>query len=176
MEYAILLTAAREAVGIQQRKAKKMKKTIVIIAVAGLAMAFMLPGCGSSPSSVAKKFANAVIQRDTEAALKRYYTSAMTDEEIKSLKEKLEIVGGAINDNTLKASVYRERIVVAGEKDGYQIVNGKKITKDEANVVIQFVKDKVKRVDGMKIDLLKVDGAWLVRDSGPEFNLDISDK
>ena len=151
-----------------------MKKTMM--ALAGLAMAFVLAGCGGSPSSVAKKFANAVIQRDTEAALKRSYTSAMTDEEIKSLKEYIEKKGKDIDDYKLEASVYRETIHVAAEKDEYKIVNGEKITNDKSNVIIQFVKGKDKKAEGLEIDLLKVDDAWLVRDFKSASDLDTSDK
>lgn len=151
-----------------------MKKTMM--AVAALAMVFVLAGCGGSPSSVAKKFANAVIQRDTEKALACYYTSAMTGNQIKALKEHIEEVGKDINDYKLEATVYGERILVPREDDEYRIVNGKKITKDKAQVAIQFVKGKDKKAEGFTIDLLKVDGSWLVEDFDRTSSLDTSDK
>ena len=65
----------------------KMKKTI--IAVAGLAMAVVLTGCGGSPKGVAEKFADAVIKRDAEKAVKLTLVSRVGSEnDIKKFRER----------------------------------------------------------------------------------------
>ena len=152
-----------------------MKKIMMVVASA--AMAVVLTGCGGSPASVAAKFADAVIQRDVDVALKYFYTSAMTKGEIKSLKnDQVDALGKKIDDNKLEATVYRERISIAGEYEGYKIVNGEKINGDKAEVIIQFVRGKDKKADGMKVDLIKVDGDWRVVAFEPETDLDTSDR
>ena len=152
-----------------------MKK--IMLAVASVAITVVLTGCSRSPSSVAEKFANAVIQRDTEVAVSYYFTAAMTPQEIKSLRDdQIEKLGKAIDDNKLEASTYMERILVANENSGHKIINGKKVTEDTADVTIQFVKGKDKKSDGMKVDLVKVDGAWRVLKFKPTSGLDTTGK
>ncbi len=152
-----------------------MKK--IMLAVASVAITVVLTGCSRSPSSVAEKFANAVIQCDTEDAVSYYFTAAMTPEEIKSLKDdQIGKLGKTINDNKLEASTYRERILVASENSGHKIINGKKVTEDTADVTIQFVKGKDKTPDGMIVDLVKVDGAWRVLKFKSESGLDTTSK
>ena len=138
-----------------------MKK--MTIAVVGLAVAVVLTGCGGSPKSVATKFADAVIQRDTEKAADLSIVSVVGSEsDIKKAKEKIEALGKEINDDKLEAEAIREIISVPSEDSGYKIVNGVKVTRDEAEVVVQFVKGKDKKGEGMEIDLGKVGGSWKV--------------
>ena len=138
-----------------------MKK--VMMAVVGLAMAAVLTGCGGSPKGVAEKFADAVIQRDTEKAAKLSFVSVVGSEsDIKKAKEKIEALGKEINDDKLEAEAIREVISVPSEDSGYKIVNGVKVTRDEAEVIVQFVKGKDKKSQGMEIDLGLVDGTWMV--------------
>ena len=135
----------------------------IMMAVAGLAMAVVLTGCGGSPKSVATKFADAVIQRDTEKAADLSIVSVVGSEsDIKKAKEKIEALGKEINDDKLEAEAIREIISVPSEDSGYKIVNGVKVTRDEAEVVVQFVKGKDKKGEGMEIDLGKVGGSWKV--------------
>ena len=135
----------------------------MIMAVVGLAMAVVLTGCGGSPKSVATKFANAVIQRDTEKAADLSIVSVVGSEsDIKKAKEKIEALGKEINDDKLEAVAIREIISVPSEDSGYKIVNGVKVTRDEAEVIVQFIKDKDKKGEGMEIDLGKVGGSWKV--------------
>jgi beta-galactosidase GanA len=144
-----------------KKKGKEMKK--MMMAVAGLAMATVLTGCGGSPKGVAEKFANAVIQRDTEKAVDLSVVSVVGSEsDIKKAKEKIEALGKEINDPKLEAESMREVISVPSEDSGYKIVNGAKVTRDEAEVIVQFVKGKDKKGEGMEIDLGKVDGTWKV--------------
>ena len=138
-----------------------MKK--MTIAVVGLAVAVVLTGCGGSPKSVATKFADAVIQRDTEKAANLSFVSVVGSEsDIKKAKEKIEALAKEINDDKLEAEAMREVISVPSEDAGYKIVNGAKVTRDEAEVIVQFVKGKDKKSQGMEIDLGKVDGKWMV--------------
>ena len=148
-----------------------------MLAVASVAITVVLTGCSRSPSRVAEKFANAVIQRDTEAAVNYYFTAAMTPTEIKSLRDdQIEEIGKAIDDSKLEASTYRERIVVASENSGHKIINGKKVSEDTADVTNQYVKGKEKKSNGMHVDLVKVDDAWRVLRFKSESDLDTSDK
>ncbi len=135
----------------------------MMMAVAGLAMAVVLTGCGGSPKGVAEKFVNAVIQRDTDKAVKLSVVSAIGSEiDIKKAKEKIEALGKEINDDKLEGEAIREVISVPSEDSGYKIVNGVKVTRDEAEVLVQFVKGKDKKAEGMEVDLGKVDGSWKV--------------
>ena len=118
----------------------------MMMAVAGLAMAVVLTGCGGSPKGVAEKFVNAVIQRDTDKAVKLSVVSAIGSEiDIKKAKEKIEALGKEINDDKLEGEAIREVISVPSEDSGYKIVNGVKVTRDEAEVLVQFVKGKDKK-------------------------------
>ena len=148
-----------------------MKKTI--IAVAGLAMAVVLTGCGGSPKGVAEKFADAVIKRDAEKAVKLTLVSRVGSEnDIKKFREKIDAQGKDINDDKLEAETLREVITVPSKDASYKIVNGVKVTRDEAEVVVQFVKGKDKTDKGLEVDLTKVDGSWVVVSFSSKSNLD----
>lgn len=149
----------------------------VMMAVAGLAMAVVLTGCGGSPKGVAEKFVDAVIQRDTDKAVKCYDTNDKSVSDVKALKEKLEKYGkDVINDDKLEACAIREVINVPAENSGYTLINGKKLTGEDATVTVQFVKGKDKKSEGMRIMLLKIDGSWKVTKYSPLDHLDTADK
>ena len=151
-----------------------MKK--MMMAVAGLAMAVVLSGCGGSPKSVAEDFVNAVIQRETDKAMQCYKVIAMTSKDIKNEKEFLENIGKEINDTKLEAEAIYEEITVPPEVAGYQLVNGAKITGEDATVKVQFKKGQDKKTEGMKVKLEKVDGSWKVVSYSKLSGLDTSDK
>ena len=145
----------------------------VMIAVAGLALAVVLTGCGGSPKGVAEKFADAVITRDAEKAVKLSLVSRVGSEnDIKKFREKIDAQGKDINDDKLEAETLREVITVPSPDSSYKIVNGVKVTRDEAEVVVQFVKGKDKKENGLEIDLAKVDGNWMVVSFSYKSNLD----
>lgn len=145
----------------------------VMIAVAGLALAVVLTGCGGSPKGVAEKFAEAVITRDAEKAVKLSLVSRVGSEnDIKKFREKIDAQGKDINDDKLEAETLREVITVPSKDASYKIVNGVKMTRDEAEVVVQFVKGKDKKENGLEIDLAKVDGSWVVVSFSSKSNLD----
>ena len=145
----------------------------VMIAVAGLALAVVLTGCGGSPKGVAEKFADAVITRDAEKAVKLSLVSRVGSEnDIKKFREKIDAQGKDINDDKLEAETLREVITVPSKDASYKIVNGVKMTRDEAEVVVQFVKGKDKNENGLEIDLAKVDGNWMVVSFSYKSNLD----
>ena len=142
-----------------------MKKTMM--AVAGLAMAVVLTGCGGSPKGVAEDFVNAIIQKDGDKALAcvdTTDTTFWTKKSSKEFKETIEKLGKSqdINDDKLEAQAVKEMIVVPAENKGYLLLNGKKYTGEEATVKVQFVKGKDKKSKGMTIKLEKVDGSWKV--------------
>ena len=145
----------------------------VMIAVAGLALAVVLTGCGGSPKGVAEKFADAVITRDAEKAVKLSLVSRVGSEnDIKKFREKIDAQGKDINDDKLEAETLREVITVPSKDASYKIVNGVKMTRDEAEVVVQFVKGKDKKENGLEIDLAKVDGNRMVVSFSYKSNLD----
>lgn len=145
----------------------------VMITVAGLALAVVLTGCGGSPKGVAEKFADAVITRDAEKAVKLSLVSRVGSEnDIKKFREKIDAQGKDINDDKLEAETLREVITVPSKDASYKIVNGVKMTRDEAEVVVQFVKGKDKKENGLEIDLAKVDGNWMVVSFSYKSNLD----
>lgn len=135
----------------------------MMMAVAGLAMAVALTGCGGSPKGVAEDFVNAIIQRETDKALKYVDTTTMSAKEVKNLKEALDNAGKDINDNKLEVESILEVVEVPAEDKGYTLVNGAKYTKDSAQVNLQFMKGKDKKSDGRGLQLGKVDGAWKVK-------------
>ena len=145
-----------------------MKK--MMMAVAGLAMAVVMTGCGGSPKSVAEKFALAIIQKDPAKALEFYdpvkrdgATKLRTSEQIKTLKEELETMGkDTINDDKYECEAILEVITVPREDSSYTLINGKKYTGETATVTVQFVKGKDKKSSGLRVNLEKVDGSWLV--------------
>ena len=138
-----------------------MKK--MMMAVAGLAMAVVMTGCGGSPKGVAEKFMNAVIQRETDKALKYVDTTTMSGKEVKNLKEALDNLGKDINDNKLESEAIYEEINVPAEDSGYTLKNGAKYVDGEtATVKLQFVNGKDRKADGRELKLVKVDGSWKV--------------
>ena len=142
-----------------------MKK--MMMAVAGLAMAVVLTGCGGSPKGVAEDFVQAVIQKDGDkavACLDMTDKTLVTEKSLKDFKEYVEKLGKSddINDDKLEAVAVREEIDVPSEDMGYTLLNGKKYTGERATVEVQFVKGKDKKSKGMTINLVKVDGSWKV--------------
>ncbi len=147
-----------------------MKK--MMMAVAGLAMAVVLTGCGGSPKGVAEDFVNAIIQKDGDKAIAcvdTTDTTLWTKKAIKGFKEEVEKLGKSqeINDDKLEAQAVSEEVKVPSEIRGYTLLNGKKYTGEEATVQVQFVKGKDKKSKGMTIKLEKVDGSWKVCIGGP---------
>jgi len=151
-----------------------MKK--MMMAVAGLAMAVVLTGCGGSPKGVAEDFMNAVIQRETDKAVKCMDMTACTPKEVKAEKERLDECGKKINDNKLEAEAFFERVNVVAEDKGYTLVNGAKYTGDNAIVRVQFKKGKDLKSDGAEIQLKKVDGSWKVTNYSSLSGLDTESK
>ena len=140
----------------------------MMMAVAGLAMAVVLTGCGGSPKGVAEDFVKAVIQKDGDKAIACVDTTdskAWTKKAIKDFKERVEKLGKSddINDDKLEAQAVSEHIRVPGEDKGYELINGKKYTGESAFVAVQFVKGNDKKSKGMVIQLVKVDGSWKVQ-------------
>ena len=136
----------------------------MMMAVAGLAMAVVLTGCGGSPKGVAEDFVEAIIQKDGDKALSCVDSNSWTKKTIKNFKEEIEKLGKSddINDDKLEALAVMERIEVPAENQGYMVINGKKYTGEKATVRVQFVKGKDKKSKGMEVDLIKVDGSWKV--------------
>ena len=138
----------------------------MMMAVAGLAMAVVLTGCGGSPKSVAVDFAEAMTRRDMDKLLSLVDTTMLTEKEIKDAKEHIEndIIkkDTDINDDKLSAVAINEEIDVPSETAGYTIRNGKKYTGERARVLVQFLKGKDKKKFGLVIKLEKVDGTWKV--------------
>ena len=144
-----------------------MKK--MMMAVAGLAMAVVLTGCGGSPKGVAEDFAEAVAKRETDKAVDLTYEAAVgvDSKRMKNLKQSIDDMGkDQIKDDKLDAEVYSEVINVPSEDMGYTIINGAKVTRDSATVKVQFVKGKDKKPVGMNVELKKVDGKWKVSEFG----------
>ena len=144
-----------------------MKK--MMMAVAGLAMAVVLTGCGGSPKGVAEDFAEAVAKRETDKAVDLTYEAAVgvDSKRMKNLKQSIDDMGkDQIKDDKLDAEVYSEVINVPSEDMGDTIINGAKVTRDSATVKVQFVKGKDKKPFGMNVELKKVDGKWKVSEFG----------
>ena len=140
-----------------------MKK--MMLAVAGMAMAVVTTGCGSSPKSVAEKFVDAIIHKDGDKAIKCIDVNGFPQKAIKEIKEIVENTGKGsdVNDEKLETKVVREMINVPAKDTTATIVNGKKyIDGETATVDVQFVKGKDKKKTGMSIPLVKVDGSWKV--------------
>ena len=139
----------------------------MMMAVAGLAMAVVMTGCGGSPKSVAEDFAEAVAKREVDkaVALTAEATVGVEAEEMKNLKKRIEDMGKEeIKDDKLDAESYSDVITVPEENAKYQIVNGVKVTEDSASVKVQFVRGKDKKACGMNVSLGKYDGKWKVTD------------
>ena len=151
-----------------------MKK--MMMAVAGLAMAVVMTGCGGSPKGVAEEFVNAIIQRETDKAVKCIDTTEATPKQIKKGKEGLDELGKTINDNKLEAAAFYEKITVPAEDKGYTLINGAKYTGEKATVKVQYKKGKDLKSEGMEVELVKVDGSWKVKDFSPLSNLDTDEK
>lgn len=148
----------------------------MMMAVAGLAMVVAITGCGGSPKSVAEKFVNAVIQRETDKAVSCIDTTEATPKEIKKGKEVLDELGKEINDNKLEAEAFYEKVNVPAEDSGYTLINGAKYTGEKATVKIQYKKGKDLKSEGMEVKLEKVDGSWKVKDFKPLSKLDTESK
>ena len=146
------------------------------MAVAGVAMSVVLTGCGGSPKGVAEDFVDAIIQRETDKAVKYCNMNNATANQIKERNEALDNLGKEINDDKLEAEAINEEIEVPAENSGYRIVNGAKITGESAEVLVQFKKGKDKKPDGIEVKLLKVDGSWTVMDYRTRSGLDTSDR
>ena len=143
-----------------------MKK--MMMAVAGLAMAVVMTGCGGSPKRVAEKYLTAIIHKDGDKAFECVdATDALfwDKKTVKGFKEAVEKLGKSddINDDKLEAVAVREEIEVPAEKSEYTILNGKKYSGEKATVMVQLVKGKEKKSKGMKVVLVKVDGSWKVK-------------
>ena len=156
-----------------------MKKKLMF--VASMAMAVVLMGCGGSKDKsseaekeaagsvgsakgAAEQFVNAVIKCDVDKAVAYCDIFGETKREERNAKEKIENgireMSRKIDDDKLEGKAIQEEIF--GGR-GYEIVNGKKYT-DRATVVVQFVKEKDKKTNGMKVELMAVDGSWKVKD------------
>ena len=159
-----------------------MRKTLMFVASALMAVALI--GCGyskeepdnvnkvaptgnaGSVKAVAETFVNAVIRRELDKAANLTVEAAVgvDSHAMKELRERIDALGKGIGDDTLETREYSEEIEVPSPLLGYKIVNGAKITEDEATVVVQFVKGKKAKPQGMKVELGRVDGKWRVRD------------
>ena len=135
----------------------------MMMAVAGLAMAVVLTGCGGSPKNVAEDFVNAILQRESDKAAQFVDATTMTTKEIKDMKEALDELGKKINDPKLEAETFYEGIKVPPEEGGYEVVNGVKYTGEWAIVKVQFKKGNDKKSEGMLVQLVNVDGSWKVK-------------
>ena len=160
-----------------------MKKVKMMMAVAGLAMAVVLTGCGGSPKGVAEKFATAIVQKDPGKAIGFYETfrgserfELRTKAEMDQLKKDLEELGKKINDDKYECETILEQIRIPTEMIGYMLVNGKKITGETATVKVQYVKGKDKKPDGLSVSLMKIDGSWKVTGYSELSNLDTDSK
>ncbi len=161
-----------------------MKK--MMMAVAGLAMAVVLTGCGGSPKGVAEAFAKAIIQKEPGKALEFYDAvdgqfnpqkavgefSLRTKKEKDDLKKALEDLGKKINDDKYDAKTIMEQVLVPSEDKAHMLVNGKKYTGEAAMVTVQYVKGDDKKQDGLAVYLVKVDGSWKVTGYNPVSGLD----
>lgn len=148
----------------------------MMVAAASVAMAIALTGCGGSPKGVAEDFMDAIIQREADKALKYFDTNGLSSQAIKAKKEMFDRNGKEIDDNKLEAEAIREEIVVPPEIGGYKLINGAKITGENAEVLVQFKKGKDWQSKGAEVDLLKIDGSWKVKNFSLKDNLDTSDK
>lgn len=134
----------------------------LMMSVLGVGAAVLMTGCGGSPSGVAEDFAEAVIQREAEDAIACYDTVSLSFDGIKAMKESFEQTGKAIDDTKLTVQTINEVIHVPPEDAGYTMINGKKVTGEEATVVVQFVKGKDLKDYGMTVNLRKIGGKWKV--------------
>ena len=135
----------------------------MMMAVAGLAMAVVLTGCGGSPKGVAEDFVNAILQRESDKAAQCVDTTEMTTKEVKDMKETLDELGKKINDNKLEAETFHEKVFVPPEEGPYTLINGAKYTGEAAMVKVQFKKGTDKKSEGMLLQMVKVDDSWKVK-------------
>ena len=136
----------------------------MMMSVLGMGAVVLMTGCGGSPSSVAEDFAEALIQREAEDAIACYDTVSMSVDEIKAMKESFEQTGKSIDDTKLTVQTINEVVRVPPEDSGYKLVNGKKVTGEDATVTVQFVKGKDLKDYGMTVKLRKIGGKWKVTD------------
>ena len=134
----------------------------MMMSVLGMGAVVLMTGCGGSPSSVAEDFAEALIQREAEDAIACYDTVSMSVDEIKAMKESFEQTGKSIDDTKLTVQTINEVVRVPPEDSGYKLVNGKKVTGEDATVTVQFVKGKDLKDYGMTVKLRKIGGKWKV--------------
>ena len=134
----------------------------MMMSVLGMGAAVLMTGCGGSPSGVAEDFAQALIQREAEDAIACYDTVSMSVDEIKAMKESFEQTGKSIDDTKLTVQTINEVVEVPSEVAGYTLVNGKKVTGEDATVTVQFVKGKDLTDYGMTVKLRKIGGKWKV--------------
>ena len=126
-------------------------------------MAVVLTGCSRSPSSIAEKFARALVQGDIDKAASYYLPDDMKPQELKHVKERIDKSSKKINDDKYEVESIYECIDVKGKGSGYVVVNGKKYN-ESATVVIQFVKGQEKKSTGIHVLLIKKDNSWAVVD------------
>ncbi len=142
-----------------------MKK--MMMAVAGLAMAVVLTGCGGSPKGVAEAYAEALCHKEMDTLVSLMDTTGVTEKQLKKVKEVIEKAvkeDSDLNDDKLSAEAFSEEIEVPSEVMGYKIKDGKKYTGETATVKVYLFKGKDKRSFGLKVELVKVDGKWKVAD------------
>ena len=178
-----------------------MKKTLML--VASVAMAVVLTGCGGSkksaeeqekakekstadvgsPKTVAEDFAKAIIQKDPGKAFEFCDTvsggrhedyALLTKEQKDNLKRQFEDLGKEINDEKYDCKAILETVEVPPEVMGYTLVNGKKYTGEKATVLVQFMKGGDKKPNGLRVNLVKVDGSWKVKGYSQVSGLDTS--
>jgi len=115
---------------------RKEKMSKMMMAVAGLAMAVAMSGCGGSPKGVAEDFVNAIIRGDTEKALKYLDPDDddVTSSDLKEMRE--ELFKGlfknrekAINGG-LEAEAFSEEIVRHGNGVRYREVIERRVNGD----------------------------------------------
>ena len=178
-----------------------MKKMLMF--VASMAMAAVLTGCGGSKDksseekkeetegvggakSVAENFVNAILEGKDDKILQYCDVSAKTEKEKEKAKaewgERVErklsplrsvfeaAKGGEKGEKARGTAIFE---VITGD-GSYTIEDGKKHT-DEASVIVQLVKGKVKSSKGVAVNLVSVDGSWKVTDLDAETRLDTAD-
>ncbi len=158
-----------------------MKKIVMAVICAALAVAFNGCGKGDSKSSddeaqkndsgvtagepkrVAEAYAEALCKRDLEKVMSLRDTIGATEKQIKEAKEMLEKEikeDSNLNDHKLKAEAAHEMITVS---PGYKIIDGQKYT-GKAMVTVHFMRGRDKKSFGLRVELVKVDGKWKVTD------------
>ena len=184
--------ASSSAIFSRKEGKKELSKTMM--AVAGLAMAVAVTGCGGSPKGVAEGFVDALIHRDTERALKYVETDKESPGDLAEWREILDEAGKDINNgnhDNLKAEAFC--VVIVRHANGVRYyektemrVNGdmyyekseerrvkadKEYTHETATVKVKYKEDMGLKPNGLEVYLAKIDGSWKVTDFG-EISLD----